>query len=77
MELRNLHPLHACLAAAEEREKPCLHGQDIVAAHALEDLGHVVQADAHAEVAVAAEVLKAVRAQLFLVCGALAGVHNR
>lgn len=41
-----------------------LHGQDIVAAHALQDLGHVVEADAHAQVPVATEVLKAIRAQL-------------
>ena len=48
----------------QQAESTCLHGEDVVAAHALQDLGHVVQADAHAEVAVAAEVLKAVRAQL-------------
>ena len=41
-----------------------LHGQDVIAAHTLQDLGHVVEADAHAQVAVAAKVLKPVGAQL-------------
>ena len=48
------------LASIIEEQQADLHGEDVIIAHALEDLGHVVEADAHAEVAVAAEVLKAV-----------------
>lgn len=41
-----------------------LHSEHIIVAHALQDLGHVVQAHAHAQVAVASEVVEAVRAEL-------------
>ena len=59
--------MHGCswlVDNAYEGDEAHLHGQDVIVAHALQNLGHVVEADAHAQVPVATEVLKAIRAQL-------------
>jgi hypothetical protein len=37
-----------------------LHREHIIVAHALEDFGHVAEADAHAQVSIASEVVEAI-----------------
>ena len=59
--------LHLILALKHEGDGVAavlsLHGDDVIVAGALEHLGHVVEVHAHAEGAVAPEVVEAVRAQ--------------
>lgn len=72
--------LHLVLALKHECDGVtavlCLHGNDVIVAGALEHLGHIVQVHAHAEGAVAAEVVEAVRAQHEGHQGHMGGVHG-